>query len=64
MPAEYEPTADQRALVENAAAFGLLKPVFAVRHGFDVGPCAAFVEALTQLIALCHSIISNGPLSK
>ena len=23
MPAEYEPTADQRALVENAAAFGL-----------------------------------------
>jgi hypothetical protein len=23
MPAEYVPTADQRALVENAAAFGL-----------------------------------------
>jgi hypothetical protein len=23
MPAEYEPTADQRALVESAAAFGL-----------------------------------------
>ena len=23
MPAEYEPTANQRALVENAAAFGL-----------------------------------------
>ena len=30
--------------------------VFAVWHGFDIGPCAAFVEALTQLIAVVGAI--------
>jgi hypothetical protein len=49
MPAEYVPTADQRALVENAAAFGITQADIAEqlgegrhargqnRHGADEG---------------------------
>jgi hypothetical protein len=33
--AEYEPTADQRALVENAAAFGLTQADIATQLGID-----------------------------
>jgi predicted transcriptional regulator len=33
MPAEYEPTAEQRALVENAAAFGLTQADIAEQLG-------------------------------
>ena len=35
MPAEYEPTAEQRALVENAAAFGLTQADIAERLNID-----------------------------
>jgi DNA-directed RNA polymerase specialized sigma24 family protein len=35
MPAEYEPTANQRALVENAAAFGLTQAEIANELGID-----------------------------
>ena len=35
MPAEYVPTADQRALVENAAAFGLTQADIATQLGVD-----------------------------
>src|ERR1700730_12594842 len=30
--------------------------IFAVRNGFDVGPCAAFVEASPQLIAVVGAV--------
>ena len=35
MPAEYEPTADQRALVESAAAFGLTQADIANQLGIQ-----------------------------
>jgi hypothetical protein len=35
MPAEYEPTADQRALVESAAAFGLTQADIAQQLKID-----------------------------
>jgi DNA-binding NarL/FixJ family response regulator len=35
MPAEYVPTADQRALVENAAAFGITQADIAEQLGIQ-----------------------------
>ena len=55
-----EETLDEVSVSVEVRAEG--RYVLAVRHGFDVGPRAAFVEASPQLIAVVGTVGQKSPI--